>query len=343
MGNKGGKSSRAPKYKREFKFAILGIAASGKSTFAKQMRLQNDMGWSATELDTFYQIVVTNIFDGLKELCATMDDSVQDEENIKRIRYYKSLAETPALSKDEVDRIKVLWKDAAVRECNKYMISNSPLAYSLQYFIGRIDALIAENYVPSSDDILHARQRTTGATETTFIQNKVKFTLMDLGGQRVERNKWETALRTGVKGIFFFVSTDEYDIISPEDNATTKLLLSCTAFRETMERSQGLTVSLLFNKMDLFTKKISSDFSSFSSAFPDYKGKETKDDALKFIHNLFMQQLPDEFDRAGITIFNCCALDGDLMGSLFRETVQQCLMVSLHNNFPGTGGRGSRA
>lgn len=43
--------------------------------------------------------------------------------------------------------------------------------------------------MPTDEDIIHARLRTTGITETHFTFDNVDFTLVDVGGQRSERRK----------------------------------------------------------------------------------------------------------------------------------------------------------
>lgn len=48
----------------------------------------------------------------------------------------------------------------------------------------------APDYVPDDVDILHSRMKTTGIIETDFEVGKLKFRMMDVGGQRSERKKW---------------------------------------------------------------------------------------------------------------------------------------------------------
>lgn len=48
-----------------------------------------------------------------------------------------------------------------------------------------------KNYIPTDQDILRSRVKTTGITEAVCkISGKVTFRCFDVGGQRSERKKW---------------------------------------------------------------------------------------------------------------------------------------------------------
>lgn len=86
MGNKSSRKKEGGglKWKKEMKIVVLvckrilrltnlqGTAASGKSTFTRQMRLLNHTPWTQQELDSFYAIICSNIYDGMKEVCEMM-------------------------------------------------------------------------------------------------------------------------------------------------------------------------------------------------------------------------------------------------------------------------------
>ena len=57
-------------------------------------------------------------------------------------------------------------------------------------FMEHIDRVGKEDYVPTIDDILHARVRTTGVHSLTFHVDDLEFQCIDVGGQRNERKKW---------------------------------------------------------------------------------------------------------------------------------------------------------
>lgn len=54
----------------------------------------------------------------------------------------------------------------------------------------RLEAMADPAWVPTNDDVLYARVRTTGLNETIFKMEKYEWALIDVGGQSTERRKW---------------------------------------------------------------------------------------------------------------------------------------------------------
>jgi guanine nucleotide-binding protein G(i) subunit alpha len=73
----------------------------------------------------------------------------------------------------------------------------------------------------SQEDVLRARQRTTGNTENIFQVGKYTYNLIDPGGQRAERRKW--VYFKGVVGMIYVAALDEWDAVLPEDPNMTRL------------------------------------------------------------------------------------------------------------------------
>lgn len=71
-------------------------------------------------------------------------------------------------------------------------------------------------YIPDNQDMLHARLRTTGITETLFEMRSINFQLVDVGGQRSERKKWIHCFE-GVQCLLFMVALSGYDQCLVED------------------------------------------------------------------------------------------------------------------------------
>jgi hypothetical protein len=90
-----------------------------------------------------------------------------------------------------VYNISLLWnqRETAVMEAYR-MRSHMQLIDSAGYLFDNIKRIGAADYVPSADDILRARLRTSGIVERTIPINGVDFKFLDVGGQRNERRKW---------------------------------------------------------------------------------------------------------------------------------------------------------
>lgn len=154
-----------------------------------------------------------------------------------------------------------------------------------------------------------------------------------MGGQRPERAKWDKVLADGVKGVFFFVSVEEFNVPSVEEKGKTKLEVAVDTWKDLLSnpRLAEVSIILLLNKMDLFEEKLR-NFSCFVEQFPDYKGSKTKEAALEFVRAIFLDSIPDGYNLDCMSCFECCGLDTSLMGSLFAEAKQHIVRRTLALN-----------
>jgi hypothetical protein len=87
------------------------------------------------------------------------------------------------------DDLKALWVDEAVQRAfarqSEYQLNDSA-----KYYFDNVERISSADYVPSEQDVLRSRAKTTGIIETEFEVNGVKFRMCDVGGQRSERKKW---------------------------------------------------------------------------------------------------------------------------------------------------------
>ena len=73
-----------------------------------------------------------------------------------------------------------------------------------------------KEYVPSNQDILHARRATKGISELSVPIRGIPFLFVDVGGQRSQRQKWFQCFDC-VTSILFLVSSSEFDQVLLED------------------------------------------------------------------------------------------------------------------------------
>lgn len=79
-----------------------------------------------------------------------------------------------------------------------------------------IDHLFTNDFVPSDQDVLRSRLRTTGITETIFDLGALTYRMFDVGGQRSERKKWIHCFEN-VNCLLFLVAISGYDQCLVED------------------------------------------------------------------------------------------------------------------------------
>lgn len=129
--------------------------------------------------------------------------------------------EAEVLPRDVVDAIRNLWRDPgvkeAVRRSREFQLNDS----AVYYFVA-IDRMAQPGYLPTDQDILRSRVKTTGITETTFKVGELTYKLFDVGGQRSERKKWIHCFEN-VTALVFLVSLSEYDQMLYEDESVVSI------------------------------------------------------------------------------------------------------------------------
>ena len=125
--------------------------------------------------------------------------------------------EADTMPRDVGDAIRSLWRDPAVQEAvrraREFQLNDSAV-----YYFNAIDRMSQQSYMPTDQDILRSRVKTTGITETTFQVGELTYKLFDVGGQRSERKKWIHCFEN-VTALVFLVSLSEYDQMLYEDES----------------------------------------------------------------------------------------------------------------------------
>jgi guanine nucleotide-binding protein G(i) subunit alpha len=85
-----------------------------------------------------------------------------------------SAAEEGELTADLVMIMKRLWQDAGVQLCfarsREYQLNDSAA-----YYLNALDRISLPNYVPTQQDVLRTRVKTTGIVETHFTFKGLRF------------------------------------------------------------------------------------------------------------------------------------------------------------------------
>lgn len=91
-------------------------------------------------------------------------------------------------------------------------------------YFDSIDNISHPDYLPSDQDVLRSRVKTTGITETTFLIGELTYRMFDVGGQRSERKKWIHCFEN-VTAIVFLVAISEYDQLLLEDETVVCIII----------------------------------------------------------------------------------------------------------------------
>eukprot|EP00475_Leptophrys_vorax_P009398 TRINITY_DN16244_c0_g1_i3.p1 TRINITY_DN16244_c0_g1~~TRINITY_DN16244_c0_g1_i3.p1 ORF type:complete len:194 (+),score=52.50 TRINITY_DN16244_c0_g1_i3:597-1178(+) len=146
---------------------------------------------------------------------------------------------------------------------------------------------MSDEFVPSDEDILRARLRSSGIVEKTFECQGVSFNFVDVGGQRNERKKWMHCF-AGVHMLMYITALSEYDQVLYEDDSVNRMSESLVVFKTLLEMKEfeHKPVLLFLNKRDLLSEKIKRGIDP-SVLFPEYKDGCDEDYAIAFIKEQF--------------------------------------------------------
>mmetsp|Transcript_12013 Transcript_12013/g.48388 ORF Transcript_12013/g.48388 Transcript_12013/m.48388 type:complete len:319 (-) Transcript_12013:360-1316(-) len=259
----------------EVKLLLLGAGESGKSTITKQMKIIHLKGFSKEERLSYRDIIHSNVIMAMRAIVSAADKlgvnniTAENKEKAALFTTNEILFEqkvTPEIT----EAVKALWKDPGILElygrANEYQLIDSAA-----YFFENIDRIVEEDYVPTKDDLLRARARTTGITEIAFHCRGVHWRMVDVGGQRNERKKWIHCFQD-VTALIFCVAMSEYDLKLYEDERVNRMHESVTLFEEicNCQWFNDTSVIMFLNKRDLFQEKIKKV--DLKVCFDDYAG-----------------------------------------------------------------------
>jgi len=291
----------------EVKLLLLGAGESGKSTVAKQMKILHLKGFTKEECLTYKSIINNNVIGSMKVLIhaanergAAIESKAIADRFVNEPSYFTGTI-TSSIAKD----VKTLWNDSGIQKI--YLRQNEfQLNDSARYYFEAIDRLAGEDYVPTEQDVLRSRAKTTGIIETEFSLEKTHFKMVDVGGQRSERKKWMHCFQD-VTAVIFCVALSEYDLKLYEDDETNRMMESLKLFKEICNSRWFIDTSMILflNKSDLFAEKIQRV--DLAVTFPEYKGGCNFDNATSYIKDKFLQQ--NENPKKHIYTHVTCATD----------------------------------
>ncbi|KAK7834884.1 hypothetical protein U0070_022855, partial [Myodes glareolus] len=152
---------------------------------------------------------------GLSKAMLHDSPDVEDLDDARQLFVLAGAAEEGFMTAELAGVIKRLWKDSGVQACfnrsREYQLNDSAA-----YYLNDLDRIAQPNYIPTQQDVLRTRVKTTGIVETHFTFKDLHFKMFDVGGQRSERKKWIHCFE-GVTAIIFCVALSDYDLVLAED------------------------------------------------------------------------------------------------------------------------------
>ena len=280
--------------KEEVKLLLLGPGESGKSTIFKQMKIISmGGGFTDHEQKAFRFIIYGNCITQMKVLVGAVEKLGLSYDSADNDNWASQLIELPATgdawSRQIGEAIMALWNDAAIQQAYEQRDKQFQLNDSASYFFQNVDRFLNDDYVPTEQDILRARVRSTGIDEAEFDFEDFSFRMLDVGGQRSERRKWIHCFDC-VTAVLFCASLSEYDQKLREDDSQNRMKESLLLFDEICNSPwfRDTSFILFLNKTDLFREKIQRI--PITSCFPQYNGPQTFEASSDYIKGQFMEQ-----------------------------------------------------
>jgi GTPase SAR1 family protein len=315
------------------KLLLLGAGESGKSTLFKQLKNMYGKPYSKADRAHFLPAIVSNIISSMQTLVEESDNlssvfpdcKTADEVNGLKKEIAK-IEDDTVITPELAIKINNLWNDGGIKTTYERR-ALFQLLDTCPYFFEKAEEIAAAKYVPSMEDVVKCRVRTTGIIETFFGIRGVDFNIIDVGGQRNQRKKWIHSFEE-VTGIVFVAALSEYDQVLYEDGSTNRMIEALDLFEHVCNLGwfSHTPMILVLNKRDLLAEKIKTVH--ITKCFPDYYGPQEYDDVVEYISTMFDSQNlnPDREVYTHVT----CATDPDNVAHVFTASKDIVIRSSMN-------------
>jgi len=285
-------------------------------------------GFPDQERMTYVPIIANNIITSMKTLCRYSHQYGPVSPNLQKQRDWveNDLKNDEDLTPEVGAVISALWNDPGIRRTYDRRASYQ-LTDSADYFFGRLKDVCQQHYLPTQQDVLRSRVRTTGIVENEFEIESNKFKMFDVGGQRNERKKWIHCFEK-VTAVLFVVAISEYDQMLYEDEHTNRMTEALNLFDEICNSRwfKDTAMILFLNKRDLFQSKLAKV--PLTVWLPDYSGPNTYDACVAFLTALFTEK--NKVPKKQIYTHVTCATDTDNIAAVFNAVKDIIIRQSLN-------------
>ncbi|MES1910753.1 MAG: hypothetical protein MHM6MM_003287 [Cercozoa sp. M6MM] len=286
---------------RRKKLLLLGAGESGKSTLFKQMVSLYGKGFSDAERRNLTKTVYMNTTAALRALVEKSDELADmsadlascriSEENTEAKRWVLEEMVADSIDASSAAIMIKLWRDPGVQYTYTQR-HRFQLIDSAGYFMESLERISQPDFVPTFEDVLRVRVRTTGIVDSSFEIQGRTYNIFDVGGQRNERKKWIHCFE-GVNAIIFVAALSAYNQLLFEDDTTNRMQESLRLFDEVCNSHwfEKTSIILFLNKRDLFEAKLQAsneEFEPISKYFPDFQGDPRNfDEVVDFVQTMF--------------------------------------------------------
>jgi GTPase SAR1 family protein len=260
---------------------------------------------------------------------AEFDDDADDV----YFKLMRNVDDGDVVNKEIGEAIKNLWANKTILKVwdrrHEFQVIDS-----VAYYFNEIERISQKNYIPTVDDVLHARVRTSGIVTESYTVDRIPFEMYDVGGQRNERKKWIHCFE-GVTAVIFVAALSEYDQTLYEDTSTNRMVEALDLFADICNNVFFLSSSMILflNKSDLFREKVKNKNIRDQPDFADYGGEDGDYEAgVAYFKERFLARNKTGSNKK-IYVHITCATDSKNV----RYVFDSCKDILLRNSIKDTG------
>ena len=343
----------------KIKLLLLGAGESGKSTIFKQMKVRravsplipnrqcNESGTlglfflqilygkppSETERMELKPAIHCNVVDTMRVVVEESQKMGNSVVCLDELAHFNAMEDSKELTPADGLAIASLWRDPGIGETWERR-AEYQVVESIRTFFNDIERISGDGYIPTEQDMLQSRVRTSGIiTETYEIDSKI-FEMYDVGGQRNERKKWIHCFEN-VTAVIFVAALSEYNQKLFEDTATNRMIEALDLFEEICSSPffKNTSMLLFLNKKDLFEEKVKKVPINDTPQFADYTGGPDYDKGVAYFVNQFKSRFKEKGSDGELHHHCTCATDTKNVEVVFGV----CKSVILQNLMKETG------
>uniref|UniRef100_A0AC35U3M4 Guanine nucleotide-binding protein G(Q) subunit alpha n=1 Tax=Rhabditophanes sp. KR3021 TaxID=114890 RepID=A0AC35U3M4_9BILA len=280
---------------KEFNDFLISIPEC-KSTCLKQMQILHNNGYQdEKERISKKCVVYSNLVKSMVTLLTNMPSYVPNHgvKDIDALQerldvFLEAEFDCKDFPPQVASIVKTLWANPSIKK-TYLQRNNFQLIDSAEYFFDNLDRIVAEDYIPTIDDVVRTRIPTTGVVQVNFRLKNIDFKIYDVGGQRSERKKWIHCF-DNVHGLLFIAAVSEYNQVLREDSKTNRLHEAMELFDNVSNSFYFVATSIIIflNKKDIFEEKIKTY--PIKESFPSYDGANDYSSSIKYIGKRFRKQ-----------------------------------------------------
>ncbi|KAI1075878.1 G-alpha-domain-containing protein [Whalleya microplaca] len=282
------------------KVLLLGTSESGKTTLLKALKLAREGDYTKDERRWFREILwndtvcsVFSILEAMKALGLPFEnetnrmyaekvyDDYQKRTSHMNEEYSIGSAADYRITTEISHAIVSLWADRGFQIAHRRR-REFQFPDNAEYYIGAVERIAGDDYVPSNQDILRSRLKTVKITETPFNVEDHTYVIYDVGGSRSQRKKW-VHIFENVSTILFTIDVTAYERLLFEDETVNRMheqlvLFDSIANSRWFSQTQFLIV---LTKMDLLEKCLPEN--SVEYIFTDFLDASSEDTGICYL------------------------------------------------------------